>query len=80
MAVQQFRAFSAFFFVLGILLLAVFGTVGLSASKDWQLLAAGALIGLGILSGLCFLAGAVVYYADQEDRKRDDAGRGEPKP
>jgi hypothetical protein len=80
MAVQQFRAFSAFFFVLGILLVVLLATVGLSAGKDWQLLAAGAMVGLGILSGFCFLASAVVYHADCEDRTRDDTGRGGPKP
>jgi hypothetical protein len=80
MAVQQFHAFSAFFFLLGILLFAALATVGLTAGRDWQLLAAGAMIGLGILSGLCFLAASVVYHADQTHRGRHDSDRGEPKP
>ena len=69
MAVQQFNAFSAFFFVFGVLLLAVLAAVRLMAGKDWQLLAAGAMVGLGILSGLCFFAASVVYHADQADRR-----------
>jgi hypothetical protein len=80
MPVQQFHAFSAFFFILGILLLASLVAVGLTAGKDWQLLAAGAMIGLGILSGLCFLAASVVYHADQARRWRHDSDGWESKP
>jgi hypothetical protein len=69
MAVPRFNSFSAFFFVHGVLLLAVLAVVGLSAGKDWQLLAAGAMVGLGILSGLCFVAAAIVYHADQASRR-----------
>jgi hypothetical protein len=65
MAAQQFRGFGAFLFVIGIVLLAIAGVVGAVSGKDYQLVAAGMFIGLGIAAGLCFVASAIIYLADR---------------
>ncbi|HKB36508.1 MAG TPA: hypothetical protein VKD72_08650 [Gemmataceae bacterium] len=68
MAARELHGFGAFFFALGIVLLAVGFIVGMSPDKDYQVLAAGVLIGLGLLVGLCFVAAAITYAADQQRR------------
>ena len=68
MAAREFQGFAAFFFVLGIILLAVAAAAWAFAEKETQILAAGVLIGLGLLIGLCFVASAIVYSADQKPR------------
>ena len=69
MASQQMPNLGAFFTGLGIVLLLVAFVVGLGADRSEQVLAAGALIGLGVLTGLCFVAAAIVYASEQGPRK-----------
>jgi hypothetical protein len=64
-AKQQFGGFGAFLFCLGILLIAVAAVVGFTAT-NYQVLAAGALIGLSITSASCFIAAAMIYQADRK--------------
>jgi hypothetical protein len=67
-ATQQFRGFDAFLIVVGLLLLAAAGVVGLSVGGENQIVTAGVFVGFGTAAGLSFVAAAIIYLADK-DRK-----------
>src|SRR5688572_3080698 len=78
---QQFRGYSAFLFGFGIFLLAVAGIFAANQSMRVQVPQTGvvevantvagmAACGFAIAGGLCFVAAALVYLADQQNGRK----------